>query len=41
MPSILSIPTEIKTSIVADKVMAKNKSRQTYCLNGLSFQIIT
>ena len=32
MPTILSIPTEIKTSIVADNVMAKTKNKANILL---------
>lgn len=35
MPSILSIPTEIKTSIVTDKVMAKTKNKANILLKRI------
>lgn len=35
MPSILSIPTQIKTSIVTDKVMAKTKNKANILLKRI------
>ena len=35
MPSILSIPTEIKTSIVTDKVMTKTKNKANILLKRI------
>ena len=35
MPSILSIPTEIKASIVTDKVMAKTKNKANILLKRI------
>ena len=35
MPSILSIPTEIETSIVTDKVMAKTKNKANILLKRI------
>lgn len=35
MPSILSIPTEIKTSIVTDKVMEKTKNKANILLKRI------
>ena len=35
MPSILSIPTEIETSIVTDKVMTKTKNKANILLKRI------